>query len=87
MSDKKVPRWMTALIVLCSLPVVTLPYLLSLAPAEGEIKTFVWLYPIYTLASAFLAYQCYARRSEITWILLILMILSHLAMISLTCGM
>ncbi len=77
---------MTALIVLCSLPVVTLPYLLSLAPAEGEIKTFVWLYPIYTLASAFLAYQCYARRNEITWILLFLMILSHLAIFTLVCG-
>lgn len=78
---------MTALIVLCSLPVVTLPYLLSLAPPEGEIKTFVWLYPIYTLASAYLAYQCYARRSEITWILLFLMILSHLAIFTLVCGM
>ena len=79
MSDKKVPIWLTILIVICSLPVVMLPYLLSQASAEGGIKTFLWIYPIYTIASAYLAYQSYANRREMTWILLIIMILTHLS--------
>lgn len=79
--SKRVPGWMTVIIIIVALPVLALPVMLSLSGelAEGN-KLYVWLYPAYVLATAILAYQCYGRRTEMTWILIVLMLLTHAAM-------
>lgn len=79
--SKRVPGWMLLIIILVALPVVAFPVMLSQSVeiAEGN-KIYLWIYPAYVLATALLAYQCYGRRSEMTWILLFLMLLTHAAM-------
>lgn len=76
------PLAVTVIIILTALPVFALPSLLSLA---GEsplpiVRTLLWGYPLYVLLTAWLAYICYDTRPYITWILVILMILTHAAM-------
>lgn len=80
-SDRRVPVWMVCIIILVALPVTAFPVMLSAASqSAGDNKAFLWLYPAYVVAAAILAYQCYGRRTEMTWIILGLMVLTHLAM-------
>lgn len=79
MPHQKCPLWVTIIIILCSLPVFGLPSLLAAAPAGGELKMLIWFYPAYVVVSAICAWLCYPSRKAITWILLILMILSHVS--------
>lgn len=74
------PLWMTVLIIVCMLPVLAFPSLLSAAPSDSGPETLLWLYPLYVIASGVCAWICYPARKEVAWILLILMILSHAAM-------
>lgn len=78
---KRVPGWMLLIIILLALPVIAFPIMLSHSGeiAEGN-KLYMWLYPAYVFSTAILAYQCYGRRTEMTWILLALMLLTHAAM-------
>ena len=76
----KTPLWMTLLILLLTLPVFSLPILLSNLP-EGDtsLRAIVWCYPFYLLLSAYLAWQAYPRRQTVSWILIVLMVLSTAA--------
>lgn len=76
---RRVPVWMAVLIIMFALPAAAFPALLSQLPETGEWNVFVWIYPIYVLAAGWLAWQCYGRRTEMTWILLFLMALTHVA--------
>lgn len=77
----KTPAWMTVLIVVLMLPVFSLPALLSaIPPDDSGMKTIVWCYPFYVIFSGWLAWQCYPQRREVSWILLVLMVMSHAAM-------
>lgn len=73
----KTPAWMTILIIICSLPIFSLPALLTNCPAE--LRAMVWLYPAYVVAAAWLAWQTYPSRRALSWILVTLMVLSHAA--------
>lgn len=73
------PRWMTAVIVLVTLPLFQMPMLLSMAPDVGLVKALLWIYPFYCLVAAYLAWQCYPQRHALAWILVGLMILSHIS--------
>ncbi len=76
----RVPVWMLIIIIGAALPALAFPALLNLSAGNiSEYKVLVRLYPIYVLVAAYLAWQCYGRRNEMTWILIILMILSHAA--------
>lgn len=79
MSDyhPRTPWWMTALIILITVPLLAYPMALSTLPADHEAKTLIWLYPAYVIAAGICAWISYPRRPEITWILIVLMILSH----------
>lgn len=46
---------------------------------NSEKWVLTWLYPIYALISAYLAYRCYNDRVSVSWILLILVWLSLIA--------
>ncbi len=71
--------WMKVLIVVLALPVLGFPALLADAPAEGLPRVLVWLYPAYVLGSAVCAWICHKARADVTWILLVLMVLSHVS--------
>lgn len=69
------------LIILAALPVVSIPALISVAPDREDVKMFICIYPIYVILSTVCEWLCLTRkRQEITWILLILMLLTHVAM-------
>lgn len=80
--SRRVPVWMVCVIIIAALPVFSFPALLSASSAssvEGS-KVYLWLYPAYVVAASLLAYQCYGRRTEMSWIIIVLMLLTHVAM-------
>lgn len=74
----RTPLWMTAIIILAALPVVTFPAMLSTCPPE--LKVIAWVYPFVTLAAAWLTWQCYPQRPALAWILVAITILTHCSM-------
>ncbi len=76
----KTPTWMTILIIVVLLPVFSLPALLDTVPAgDDSLRTIVWCYPFYMLLSGYLAWFAYPQRQTVSWILIVLMILSTIA--------
>jgi hypothetical protein len=39
----------------------------------------LWIYPFYAIVAAYLAWQCYPQRRALAWVLLSLLLLSHVA--------
>ncbi|MBQ7042084.1 MAG: hypothetical protein IJN66_05210 [Muribaculaceae bacterium] len=76
-NQSKTPRFLLWIVILLMLPVLALPVLLSKTPED--FKMFLWFYPVYVLTTGYLAYQCYAQRREMTYILLTLLMFSHVA--------
>jgi len=66
-------------IILCSLPVLSIPWLLQRCP-ENAATTFLCIYPLYVLISACMAWRSIQSRPALTWILLAVMLLTHAAM-------
>ncbi|MCH5318285.1 MAG: hypothetical protein J1E38_01080 [Paramuribaculum sp.] len=79
-SRDKTPGWFLAVIILVGLPVFQFPMLLNSCPPESPDRLMVWIYPFYVVAAGWLAYICYPRRQAMAWILLALMILTHVGM-------
>lgn len=78
MTDKrKPPRYILVIVILLMLPLVAFPWILS--TTEAEYKTLVAMYPVYVFATGVLSYQCYVSRRELFYILLVLLIMSHVA--------
>ena len=75
-----IPWWFWVITVVCVLPLGAYPLMLADAPAGSAAHTFVLLYPAYVVVSAVCALICYGRRPEISWILLVLMLMTHAAM-------
>lgn len=72
------PLYMKIIIIVAALPVLAFPWLLSADRAGGtENEALVWFYPIYVLAAALCAWIVYGRRPELSWILVVLMLLTH----------
>ena len=85
MSDEQrrqggVPVWMLVAIIVCMLPALAFPSLLAKTVSDSPARILAWFYPFYVIASGVCAYICYPERREVSWILLVLMILSHAAM-------
>ena len=77
-SPRRVPLWMVAVIILCALPGVSFPFLGDLLTSgDLTIEGLTWFYPVYTIASALLAWQCYGRRTLMSWVILALLVVSH----------
>lgn len=74
------PRWMLAVIILLALPVFQMPALLSACPPDmSSVRSLIWGYPFYVLLTSWLSYLCYPTRPVVSWILLIIMVMSHMA--------
>lgn len=74
------PWWMKLIIVVSSLPVLALPRLISSCPPGAPEETFLRFYPVYVAVAALCAWLSYGRRPELTWIIVVLMWLTHGAM-------
>lgn len=73
------PRWFTILVVIIALPVLQFPVLLANCPPDSAVRTMLWVYLFYVPVAAYLSYLCYPERRALAWILLALMVLSHIA--------
>lgn len=74
----RVPWWVYCLIIICAIPGLAYPFMGDLiASPDMTIRGLTWFYPAYILVSALLAWQCYGRRTLLSWIILVLMLLSH----------
>lgn len=77
--ESETPLWFKILVVVLMMPVAGLPTLLSsMGGVENPVKMLIWLYPAYVLVTGICATMCYRSRRELSWILLVLMLLSHL---------
>lgn len=78
-SEKK-PWWLILIIIVLMLPIFAFPTLLSLVPPDMEgARMIIWFYVIYVLGTGWLAWICWPERKLMTWIMLILLVLSHIA--------
>ncbi|MDE6125907.1 MAG: hypothetical protein K2G30_03030 [Muribaculaceae bacterium] len=76
---RRVPWWMWVILILCMAPGLSFPWAVQMAEhADTLARGLIWFYPCYVLCSGFLAWQCYGRRTYMTWIILALLVLSHL---------
>ena len=76
-NKRKPPRYILAIVVLMMMPLLAYPWVLS--TTQSEYRTLVAMYPVYVLATGFLSYQCYVSRRELFYILLFLLLMSHIA--------
>lgn len=75
----RVQWWMWVILILCMAPGLSFPWILEMTErADVLTRGLIWFYPCYVLCSGFLAWQCYGRRTYMTWIILALLLLSHL---------
>jgi len=82
---RRVPAWMYCTIIICMLPGLCYPWAVSLIQSQNPIvRGLTWFYPAYVLLSGILAWQCYGRRTIMSWIVLVLLLLSHAGLYALT---
>ncbi len=75
-----VPAWFIVLLVLLVLPGASAYYVMTLCPPEfSELTTLLKIYPFYIIIAALFAYICYPERRTVAWILVGMIILSHIA--------
>ncbi len=77
MTTEKLRKLILVAVLILMLPLLAFPHLLAVTPEEH--KVLLWLYPPYVITSGYLACKCYPYRVEMTYILLLLLILSHMA--------
>lgn len=81
MKQYSAPGWFITLAVVLLLPLFQMPLLIQDMNNAGEGGNFLlWMYPVYAVTSAGLACRCYDSRRALAWILLVLLVLSHVAM-------
>ncbi|MBD5213566.1 MAG: hypothetical protein HDS75_01915 [Bacteroidales bacterium] len=76
-SSSSRPLWVTIVALLALAPLALFPLLLR--HVEPGMMIFVKLYVPYALFTAILAWVCWPRRRDMFWILIILLLLSHVA--------
>ena len=86
LSSVKIPLWYWVLVILSILPVFLVPmYLSGIEAAEYELKKlFIWFYVPYIAVASILTLLCYKYdRKIMSWILLVIMIMTHVSMYAL----
>lgn len=84
MSTDKTKKLILAAVLVLMLPLLAFPHLLAVAPEE--YKMLLWFYPPYVATSGCLAYRSLPARVELSCILLVLLLLSHMAIWLLPCA-
>jgi len=75
----RVPWWMWVVIIAAAAPGLGYPAMLAgmMAEPPALVRGLMWLYPTYVLVSTLLAWQCYGRRTVMSWIIIVLLCMSH----------
>lgn len=74
---RRVPLWVCAIIIIVALPSLFFPFLGRLSVStDMMIRGLTWFFPVYGVVSALLAWQCWGRRTLMSWIIIALMVLS-----------
>lgn len=74
------PLWVKIAVVVCTLPVLALPWLWAGNPGTEEGRVLLWLYPAVVLIFAVCAWKAWRSGPTLTYILLAMMLLTHAAM-------
>lgn len=80
---QRAPWWFVVLLLIVALPTMAfIPQAVHIvSEAEWLGSSYVgWIYPLYVVLSALLAWICYPERRTVAWILLALMALVDLAL-------
>lgn len=76
----RTPIWMGIVIALAMIPALIFPFRMGAMPTDATARYLIWFYPAYVIGSGVCAWLCYPQRKALAWILIVLMILSHMAM-------
>ncbi len=82
LSQEKIPIWYWLLTLLAILPLFLVPmYISDIEASEYEVKKlFLWFYVPYVIVASSLSLFCYKYdRKIMSWILYVLMILTHIS--------
>jgi len=77
---RRPPLWFVIIIIVMIIPIVMWPF--ALINYDAEDTSHWWIvniFPIYALLSCYLAYKCYISRREMSYILLIVLLLAYLS--------
>lgn len=85
------PWWLIVIIILLIVPVFLMPGVVASFQAGGDapaiqaanpsmIKSLTWLYPIITIVYGVLIWACWPYRSFMSWMLVVMSLLTTLAM-------
>lgn len=80
-ASRRAPVWFTVICIVAALPVLAFPTVLGMAPKQHSLIIKLW--PVYAIASSWFAWVCYSQRPTLSWILIILTLLSHASIIAL----
>jgi len=83
-STRRVPVWFAVICIIAALPVLAFPSVLS--SAQEAHSLFIRLWPVYAIASSWLAWSVYFQRRPLAWILIVLTLMSHTAIFALAFG-
>ena len=76
----KAPKWAAWVAVAVCLPVISLPWLIAACPPGLTYEALLWLYAPVIILAAYCAYKSMPERPEVFWVLIAIVILTHLAM-------
>lgn len=75
------PLWAKLLIIATALPLLAYPRIFAKVGNSTDINALIVLYPACVIVSAVCAWICWPDRREISWILIVLTLLTHAAML------
>ena len=77
---ERIPGWFIAVCVLVCVPALFLPFLPDMEAVKEKLGMLMTFYPVYVICGALCAGMCYVQRRAVAWILIGLVVLSHLAL-------
>ena len=84
MNRQRIPWWFVVLCVILALPVFFIPLYDDMAVLRDTLGWLDTYYPVYIVAALLCALLCYPRRREVAWILIGIVIISHMSLIALS---
>ena len=83
-SSRPTPVAIIVLAVLLVLPAFSAPFMFGAVPGGNPVtdtvRTFICIWPFYLLLSGWLAVKAWPSRPEVSWILLVVMLLTSAGM-------
>lgn len=76
----KAPVWSTIVAVAACLPLLAMPWLLSVSDPSETNRIMLCLYPLAVVLGAYCARKSMPERPEVFWILIAIILLIHASM-------